>query len=842
MSLLPSCPSCGQSVLDDDAVECPFCGAAMKGGKPGAKPAAPASKPAAAAKKAEPKKAAADDDNPFGGGNTMNNRKAIALLAKPGKGKLHRILCPMCETPGFWSKDAVGQEVKCANPECLMPIFTAPHPEGEAPVVEAPKPTKATAAAAAPVDATKPAKKKSALIPLSVGIVAIGGGLLAWSQMAGNNAKQQANDLNKAWTPPANSTPVANADPATTEPGATADPAADPAADPNKAATATTTSKTPALPSNDELRAEGLKRIVEFAADPDRNKRKEQCRRLTAETMAIMSDLNAVNEQLKQFDLVGGDQIRYYHAGPLALAAWNRVAANDLSKAKEIVARAGEFANQLPPTGGYPLEAAIEMASLYLTLDQAEEASKLMSSRKNEPELEAQVDAYLRAERSGRFNLEEAASLRSISTKTLPSATLAFNLVMRGQPAKALAWAKSVTDAPALADTLAGVAEGLIASGGALDAVTEEINKLSPGFKARALARVAIAHHGAGKSDLAKAAVAQAMEAANAVANVTVPEMPDMKGVYNLQLADMTARVEDAMSIAEIAHAQALIGDRDAVWGTLLKAVNVARATAPIASAATGPLNEIKSAGNSAITTKIKTLLKLKGDDEARLAFNQYRKNATALAENSANRFTLVGHLLELACEWGFVDQVWAEVQARGSSTDAATAEPWFDSQVPSVCEAYYRAAGQTEKSTAIEQAVGADRLKEKAAHRTRFRLAALKAADGNAKDAGAAEVARLMKDFTKVGKAGGDKPWQEEQLGRIASQFVVKGNVTAALALAGAVEDPFTRDTLFELVAAQATKKGDIATIRDFGLNNRSVAPPDRVAVLRGLIVNLPK
>ncbi|MCC6972369.1 MAG: hypothetical protein IT434_19305, partial [Phycisphaerales bacterium] len=26
---LPTCPSCGQSVLDDDAEECPFCGGAM---------------------------------------------------------------------------------------------------------------------------------------------------------------------------------------------------------------------------------------------------------------------------------------------------------------------------------------------------------------------------------------------------------------------------------------------------------------------------------------------------------------------------------------------------------------------------------------------------------------------------------------------------------------------------------------------------------------------------------------------------------------------------------------------------------------------------------------------
>src|SRR5262249_55066482 len=36
---LPSCPSCGQSVLDDDVDECPFCGASMSG-RPSSKSAA----------------------------------------------------------------------------------------------------------------------------------------------------------------------------------------------------------------------------------------------------------------------------------------------------------------------------------------------------------------------------------------------------------------------------------------------------------------------------------------------------------------------------------------------------------------------------------------------------------------------------------------------------------------------------------------------------------------------------------------------------------------------------------------------------------------------------------
>ncbi|HEV8001753.1 MAG TPA: hypothetical protein VGP63_17845, partial [Planctomycetaceae bacterium] len=49
---LPSCPSCRQSVLDDDAEVCPFCGAPMKGGS-----AAPAGRPVARPATAAPRPA-----------------------------------------------------------------------------------------------------------------------------------------------------------------------------------------------------------------------------------------------------------------------------------------------------------------------------------------------------------------------------------------------------------------------------------------------------------------------------------------------------------------------------------------------------------------------------------------------------------------------------------------------------------------------------------------------------------------------------------------------------------------------------------------------------------------
>ena len=174
MSLLPTCPSCGQSVLDDDAVNCPFCDASMKG-KPGAKPAPQAAKPsasAAAAKKAAAsEKAKAADDNPFGTDSPTTSRKAIQLLAKPGKGKLHRIVCPMCEAPGFCEKAAAGKYVRCPSETCPMPFFTAPALEGD-------KSDEVAAKSVAAVS-QEPAKKRSPLIPLVIGVAVLGGCLFA---------------------------------------------------------------------------------------------------------------------------------------------------------------------------------------------------------------------------------------------------------------------------------------------------------------------------------------------------------------------------------------------------------------------------------------------------------------------------------------------------------------------------------------------------------------------------------------------------------------------------------------------------------------------------------------
>jgi hypothetical protein len=148
----PVCPSCGQSVIDDDAEDCPFCGSSMKA-KPGAKPApkaaaAPAkgaakpasagAKPAAPAAKGAAAKPAtaggAGDDFPFDT-DVPSAKTAIQAMPNPSKGRTLQVVCPMCETEGYVPPTAAGKEVKCANTKCMVPVFKA-----KAATVEAPPP------------------------------------------------------------------------------------------------------------------------------------------------------------------------------------------------------------------------------------------------------------------------------------------------------------------------------------------------------------------------------------------------------------------------------------------------------------------------------------------------------------------------------------------------------------------------------------------------------------------------------------------------------------------------------------------------------------------------------
>ncbi len=827
MSLLPACPSCGQSVLDDDATECPFCGASMKG-KPGAKPSPSAPKAAAPTKKAaEPKKAAkADDaDDPFGVANTMSSRKAIQLLAKPGKGKLFRVLCPMCETPGFWSKDVIGKEVRCANEKCLMPLFTAQDPE--APQTDD-KPAGAPATGrSAEVPAMKTARKPiPPVVYIGGGIIVVGGAILGWALMNSSQSGKLADDLSKPAAPTitsnTNNTNVEN-------PGNTTS-----TQDPGTSTNTVTPPKVVQL-TPDQLRADGFKAMIGAALDPEAASQKPYCRRLVAEAYASIGQADAVKEHVDQIEKLGGSQLKYFGLIPTTIMGWKHLEAGRTAEAKASADAALELMKQAPLLGTMPLEAAIRLSALLVVLDRVEEAKPLVAERGNSEESEQQVETLLRTDLLRSSNFDQLAKLRPTRVQHAPWVSVTFLLAFNGHAEKALAWARSAPTPEAIADCVGAWAEALAWKGDDLAAVQKEIAGLPPARKANVLARLAHLHHVQGKADLANAELQQAVEVHAALTIPPTSTVPDMKGIYNLNLADVSQLGSDAIASAEVAHAQAAMGQPAEAWKTLSKSLDLARASAPSPALAEQPANLIKQLGDTAIQNDLKTVLKLKSGPEVDAAFRQYRKNTAALAESASRRMDLESKLLEAACNWGLVDAVWTEISGRVTFGEIAGREPWFETSMPSVVHSYYKAAGQSDKVNAVEQAVAVEKLNANRAHRAFYKLEAERILPTEP-----AKAAQALKAYLNFGKSMGDTPWQQDASLQLVSRLVAQNKWPEAFAFAKAVDDPIFRGTVLQVIATQTTRAGKGAPVRE-SADAKGLTPPDRVAILRGYVPNLP-
>ena len=137
----PKAAPAGSAAKPAAAQKAPAGSASSKSPAPGAsaeKPLAPFKKPD------KPAAGKPDDDDPFAVDKNAGG-KVIAVSPSPTKGRTVEVVCPMCETHGYISPRAAGQEVKCCNPECLVPTFTAPAAEKKAEPPPPPPPKKSSA-------------------------------------------------------------------------------------------------------------------------------------------------------------------------------------------------------------------------------------------------------------------------------------------------------------------------------------------------------------------------------------------------------------------------------------------------------------------------------------------------------------------------------------------------------------------------------------------------------------------------------------------------------------------------------------------------------------------------
>jgi hypothetical protein len=408
------CPACGQSVLDDDAAICPFCGGAMDGsggpkrapgaGKSPSRPATPgsasstsakdghrpkpgippvrsgtspagsskppdASRPPAGKSESRPiqagmkaGKTSADEDDPFDLGAGIQQQDVIQALAKPEKGRLHRVVCPMCEQPGFVAKNAIGRQVKCANPKCMVPVFRVPDPA-------AAEAERTAAARRVAVDAAEPratgngAKRNPLVFYGIVGAVLLV--LTVGVSQYLNRAPALPADLNAPIALPPGGY------------GGNTDPVA---VDPQPVATDVVKSPSAEI---DRL----VKRMIIIARNTS-NRDKALARRMTGETYLRINQPILAAQEFAQL-LTVNRQAGYYQIQPRLNQYWRHGGGLKAADLDQLL----KDAELIPSSGRIALETVVSLATVLIAEGRTDAAENLLKNHQRDPTVRQNRDA-----------------------------------------------------------------------------------------------------------------------------------------------------------------------------------------------------------------------------------------------------------------------------------------------------------------------------------------------------------------------------------------------------------------------------------------------------------------
>lgn len=825
---LPTCPSCGQSVLDDDAAECPFCGASMTGEPSPPKPAAPppkptpaepaaTSKPAAAASagaakskpaagagpgaaKAKPSGKAAGTD-PFD--IAKPTAKAVARVSrKKAPGRTLKVVCPMCETAGYVPPQAAGKDVRCANAECMVPVFTAPEIETKS-VVEEPE----------------PAGGMSGGLMAGIAVVllaAAGGG--AWFVLGGGESEPDQPLPFGGKTPPM-TTAVAKTDvePATAEVNETK----------------TQPVETPKKPNLAELQSRALEQMVATSLLRNNNRSKAFCRRLTGEAYALSGNFPGVAEQLTQLDKVN-ENVPYYKIFPLTTMAWEQLERGDTAAAGGSISRAMEAAGSLPSYGQTRIEAAIALAAVLAATGQADQAAALLRAHRDPGAAGRFAAANQALEDFGTFNFDaEIQSHPVLAWKEPAWVAVTRGLTARGYSEEAQIWAQSAPGPEAQAQCLAAWANVLARQAtqnqdpDLLAQVEAATASAAPAAKAYVFARVAAAQLDAGDRAGAEKAI---QTAATAIGEVPVPEeyvLLDAKAFLSQDVPDEVNLRVATFAAAEVARVQAQLGQSEAAWKSLAAALGYVRGTAPTVVEVERRQGQI----GDRLKNQLRSLLSLDSEDRARLALNDYRKQCTRFLEVARTRFNTQQEILRKAADWNVLDALWNEIQARSdSSTDPNRREPYHMTTIPGIVASRYRQAGAEDQAKAVETAVGGQ-LKTDVRESVKQTTVSL---------ANSGKVVQAAREIMKANAPrNADHTWLEHWMLRLACRIAVTQGTDAAFEYVvtfSPKRDPLWREAGFRLVAGLATQNGDVEKVAAFA-NHKGLSATERVSVYRGLV-----
>ena len=677
---LPTCKSCGQSVLDDSAVDCPFCGAPMKGGAPG-KPKPQPAKPAAAkaATGSQPKgipgkqaAAAPGEDDPFAVDSSSKD-KAVLVSPKSAGGKTLAVKCPMCEAEGFVSPKFAGQLVKCANPKCLVPVFTAPALKEEAPAPE-------------------PKKRKSlspnAILFSIVGILvvaAVGTFFVFFSGPQKNGGTVELTADQKAQ--------IAEAKKQREAQEKAREEAAKKAAEQVKAPGDSAEQLAAAAEAAFKKQVAEWPEQMLTAVRTSAANRIASGRRWAGLALAARGDLPGALDQVDQIAKISR-AAGYESILPLVAIYWKQVAVGDAA-AGATLDRAVEFSSGLPSRGRIPADCRISLATALVHAGRQDVAVKVLADGDAGTAVDHLAAAMQIARGDGSFALKRPVwpartAVRDDSPRRWAAprtAGVVLGLTSRGHWDAAVKFASAQT-APELRHAAArtvAVALGLATEVAADKRVAIAEKLLATGENSRALKVALLAAQARWDTAARDQLLAQVDRLAESVQVGPELTITGAKSLLETKLPEQ--RTETLALAVALADAASLhTGDDKAKQrGAALfaKALAVARSVAPSPAVALDRKEDIDRTASTELRSRLKDELDLRTNDAAERKVVEYRAQVERLYKASRERFDATCEILLTASSAGRSDVVRAELERAIQATDRNQSEPYDRSTVP---------------------------------------------------------------------------------------------------------------------------------------------------------------
>lgn len=760
--------------------------------KPGASTASATPVPASRGAKAEKDESA----DPFDIDNVAA-RNVPAVSPKAGKGRTIEVKCPMCDTAGFITDKQAGRDVKCCNPECMMPVFKAPPlaRQDEGPAVE----------------------KGMFPATMTVAGIAVFGAIAAavyFFVLKGPEEKPK-----EIVVAPTHVPTDEEKNRATTQiiPDAQVKIAEE---------------KPPANLS--ELETTALRLIVEEGRSRDHTRNQAVTKQLAAEGLALRKNASGVRELLASLKSLGGNR-GPYEVEPLVKLGWMELKDGKRDAAIATATSALKSAEQLPKVGRETIDAATSLAALLVALDRRDDAAKLIRDIPSDDRARASA-IWMVSRETGTFQVGRVAAMSFLyGNPDVAASSAAFQAALRSGPAAVVPWAKSGTNAAVQDATLAACAaatgwktpsKGETGVPAGLDA---EFAAGTPATKIRMLAAVAEMDLLRGDKPAGLVSLSKAEALAAGIMPGTAMPIPGMKEIYNSEgkpfagLPDPYPLFTTALALGDIADLQMRLDKKEAGWGTLQKGLAVLRSATPSVAAVQAEIDLIdKQPGD--VQERLRTTLKLTNDrPKLFLAASRYRKQCEAVLGFAERRQEIAALLLERAAERGALEEVIALVVERQKAT-GNDRETYRQLPMAASLLAAAQAAGKSELESSLTNAGDKLEVPENISGLARAH-AALQAGDA----ATAEENLRRVYNNARL----------ERWLTDVAVMAAVTDKMDSAKAFdfAHRMRDPLVREDALRLLAARSIQQKSWEPIWKLMNDTTSLTHTDRAAILLGFL-----